>query len=122
MNDQEVIFAGDEKKGQETSDYIAPLLLEGEEVFLATKGIRDGAAFTTKRIMIVNKQGLRGKKVEVLSVALNSITAFSVENSGTFDLDAELKVFGSGYGQIQLKFTKGFSLKPIADFLAAATL
>lgn len=118
----EVIFAGDEKKGQETKNFLTPLLIEGEEVLIATKGIRDGAAFTNKRVMILNKQGLTGKKVEVFSISLKSITAFAVENAGTFDLDAELKIFGSGYNLVQLQFTRGYSLKPIANFLGKAVL
>nr|WP_137676775.1 PH domain-containing protein [Parerythrobacter lutipelagi] len=122
MSAGEVLFVGDEKSGRETADYVSSLLLDGEQILVATKGLRDGSVFTNKRILIVNKQGLTGKKVEVFSISLRSITAFAVENSGTFDLDAELKVYGSGFNLVQLKFTKGFSLKPIADLLAEAIL
>ncbi|MCB2087731.1 MAG: PH domain-containing protein [Sphingomonadaceae bacterium] len=122
MSAREVLFVGDEKAGKEIADFVSTLLLEGEQVVIATKGIRDGCAFTNRRILIVNKQGLTGKKVEVLSIALRSITAFSVENSGTFDLDAELKVYGSGFNLVEMKFTKGYKLKPVADLLAQAIL
>ena len=122
MSGAEVLFVGDEKSGKETADFVGSLLLDGEEIAIATKGLRDGCVFTNKRILIVNKQGITGKKVEVFSISLRSITAFSVENSGTFDLDAELKVYGSGYSLVQMKFTKGYSLKPIADLLGRAIL
>lgn len=122
MSAGEVLFVGDAKSGKEIAEFVSSLLLEGEDVLIATKGLRDGCAFTNKRVIVVNKQGLTGKKVEVFSISLRSITAFSVENSGTFDLDAELKIYGSGYSLVQMKFTKGFSLKPIADLLAQAIL
>jgi hypothetical protein len=69
---------------------------------------------------VINRQGLTGKKVEITSVWLKSITAFSLENSGSFDLDAEVKIWGSGWGQAEFKFTKGFDVKKVAHYLASA--
>lgn len=86
------LILGDERKGEETADLVRPLLVDGEEIIIATKGVRDGAVFTSKRIIIVNKQGLMGKKIEFATIPLRSISAFSIENSGTFDLDAEVKI------------------------------
>lgn len=111
------LFLGDEKGGQQTLDLVQPLLLQGEETVIATKGIRDGAVFTSKRIIIVNKQGITGRKVEFFSFPLKAITAFAIENSGTFDLDAELKIWGSGWGCAEMQFTKGFDVKKLADYL-----
>ena len=81
------------------------------------KGIRDAALFTDKRLIIIDPQGLRGKKVCITSIPWRSINAFSVENSGTFDLDAELKVCGSGFGVCELEFMKGTDIKKINEFL-----
>ena len=39
---------------------------------------------------LVDKQGVTGRKVQYHSVPYKSITHFSVETAGTFDLDAEL--------------------------------
>lgn len=118
----ETLFAnlllGDEREGEKTLETVRPLLVEGEEVIMATKGLRDGAVFTDKRIIVVNKQGLTGKKIEFSSIPLKSITAFTIENSGTFDLDAELKIYGSGWGKAQMIFTKGFPVTKLADYLA----
>ena len=105
------LFVGDEKNGKETLAIVEPLLLQGENVIFATKGLRDGAVFTDRRLIAVNKQGLTGKKIEITSLWLKSITGFSIENSGTFDLDAEVKVWGSGWGRAEFKFTKGFDVK-----------
>jgi len=40
----------------------------------------------------VDKQGLIGKKIDFLSVVYKSISRFSIETAGNFDLDAELKI------------------------------
>ena len=114
------LFVGDETKGEETLELVAPLLIEGETVLFSTKGIRDGAVFTDRRVMAVNKQGLTGKKIEITSLWLKSLTGFSIENSGTFDLDAEVKVWGSGWGRAEFKFTKGFDVKKLGAYLANA--
>ena len=44
-------------------------------------------------MIIVDKQGVTGKKVEYKSIPYKSISRFSVETSGHFDLDAELKIW-----------------------------
>lgn len=112
------LFLGDEKKGSETLELVAPLLTSAETVFKATKGGRDGAVFTDRRIVVVNKQGITGKKVEFTSILLRSITGFKIENSGAFDLDAELTVYGSGFNKATMQFTKGFNVGELGQYLA----
>ena len=68
-------------------------------------------------MIVVDPQGLRGKKVAVISIPWKSISAFSLENSGTFDLDAELKVCGSGFGVCELQFTRGTDVRDVSAFL-----
>lgn len=99
--------------GERYSDFLA----DGEEVRMEFKGIRDALVFTDLRMMVVDPQGLRGKKVAVISIPWRSISAYSLENSGTFDLDAEMKVSGSGFGICELQFTKGCDVKAIAQFV-----
>lgn len=112
------LFLGDERNGQETLDLVKPLLTASETVFKATKGVRDGAVITDRRLIVVNRQGITGKKVEITSILLRSITAFKIENSGTFDLDAEVTVYGSGFGKATMQFTKGFDVRQLGAFLA----
>ena len=69
------------------------LLLEDEEVEMAFKLIRDVYIFTSKRLILVDKQGITGKKVDMLSVPYRAISRFSVETAGHFDLDAEVKIW-----------------------------
>ncbi|GAA0326645.1 MULTISPECIES: PH domain-containing protein [Oceanobacillus] len=72
------------------------LFIEGEEVSAAFKVIRDLFIFTNKRLILVDKQGLTGKKTEYHSILYKSISHFSVETAGHFDMDAELKIWISG--------------------------
>lgn len=66
------------------------VLMPEEKVDLAFKLVRDLLVFTEKRLIIVDKQGMTGKKVEYKSIPYRSISRFSVETSGHFDLDAEV--------------------------------
>lgn len=75
-----------------TRDY-GKLLTEGEVIELGFKLIRDMFIFTSKRLIIVDKQGVTGSKTEYLSVAYKCISRFSIETAGHFDLDAELKIW-----------------------------
>lgn len=74
----------------------APLLAPGESLQRAFGLIRDLIVFTDRRMILVNKQGMTGSKVEYLSVPYRSIVMFSVETAGHFDLEAELRVWVSG--------------------------
>ncbi|MEU3722904.1 PH domain-containing protein [Streptomyces sp. NPDC031705] len=91
-------------------DY-ARLLGHGEQVHAAYLLVRDTILFTDRRLVFVDKQGLTGKKVEYHSVPYRSITHFSVETAGHFDLDAELKIWISGSpAPIEKTFTKGVDI------------
>lgn len=83
------------------------LLIEEEEIELGFKLIRDTFIFTNKRLILVDKQGLTGSKTEYKSISYKSITRFSVETAGTFDLDAELKIWVSS--ELQPSITKQFN-------------
>jgi hypothetical protein len=72
------------------------ILTDGEEVERAYIVIRDSFVFTNKRLILIDKQGMTGKKVEYHSIPYRSITHFSVETAGHFDLEAELKIYISG--------------------------
>jgi len=100
------------------------LLLDSEEVIAGFKIIRDTFIFTNKRLIIVDVQGLTGSKIEYFSVLYKSITRFSVETAGSFDLDAELKIWISGEQSpsISKKFNKKVDIYEVQKLLAEYTL
>jgi hypothetical protein len=83
------------------------LLADGEEIELGFKLIRDTFIFTNKRLILIDKQGITGSKVEYKSIPYKSITRFSIETAGTFDLDAELKIWISS--EVQPSIVKQFN-------------
>lgn len=86
-----------------------PILLENEQIEKAFKLIRDMLVFTNKRLILVNKQGLTGSKIDYQSIPYSSIKMFSKESAGIADLDAELKIWLTGESEPTIKqdFRKG---------------
>lgn len=100
------------------------LLIEGEEIELGFKLIRDTFIFTSKRLILVDKQGLTGSKIEYKSISYKSITRFSIETAGTFDLDAELKIWISSeqIPSIKKQFNKSVNVYDVHNVLATYVL
>ena len=105
----------------ELQQELSPILADNESVQMGYKLIRDMFVFTDKRLILIDKQGMTGKKVSYHSIAYKSMTHFVVETAGTFDMDAELKIFISGTEQpIVKELKKGTDVvgiqKAIANF------
>lgn len=101
----------------------ANILAPGENIEKAYKLIRDMFIFTGKRLILIDVQGVTGKKVEYHSIPYRSITHFSIETAGNFDLDAELKIWLSGQPlPIQKQFNKSLNIYELQAVLAAYVL
>lgn len=96
---------------------IAPILLAGEKFQYVYSGGRDGVAFTDKRIVALNVQGLTGSKKDFTSLPYNKIQAFSVETAGAFDRDAELEIWFSGLGKVKFEFSRGVDVSELARII-----
>ena len=96
------------------------LLIDSEEIEMGFKLIRDTFIFTNKRLILVDVQGLTGSKTEYKSIAYKSITRFSVETAGTFDLEAELKIWVSSElnPSIVKQFNKSVNVYEVQKILA----
>ena len=104
-------------------DEFSQILAPGERVEHAYQLIRDYFVFTDKRFVLVEKQGLTGSKVAYHSIPYRSITHFSIETGGTFDLDAELKIWISSTAEpIQKRFNKWLSIYEVQAVLASYVL
>jgi hypothetical protein len=103
-------------------DY-AQVLISGERIEVAYQFVRDVVLFTDKRLILVNKQGVTGSKIEYHSIPYRGITHFSVETGGHLDLDAELKIWVSGSPTpIKLQFNKRLNINEAQIVLAAYVL
>ncbi len=95
------------------------LLGEGEAVQAGFKVFRDTWIFTSNRLIMVDVQGMTGRKREYLSIPYEKITMFSVETTGTFDQDAELKIWiGSRTQPVEKKFNKTVDVYAVQGLLA----
>jgi hypothetical protein len=83
----------------EVSEELAPIIGATEEVQQVFKVVRDMYVFTNKRLLLIDKQGLTGRKVDYHSIPYRAITQFKIETAGHFDLDAEIKIWVSGQEQ-----------------------
>ena len=106
---------------QETlvKDY-GKLLITGEEIELGFKLIRDTFIFTNKRLILIEKQGITGSKIEYKSITYKSISRFSIETAGTFDLEAELKIWVSSeaHPSVVKQFNKSVNVYDVQNVLA----
>jgi hypothetical protein len=103
----------------EVNKELAPLLGASEKVEKAYKLVRDMFIFTNKRLILIDKQGITGKKTEYHSYPYKSISHYSIETAGTFDLDAELKFWTSGNPTpVEKKFNKSLNIYELQSVLS----
>lgn len=99
------------------------MLIEGEQVQHAFRSYRDFFVFTNRRLILVDKQGLTGSKSEFLCIPYKSISMYSIETAGTFDVDSELKIYVRGMAQPLLKeFRKDNDLQAVYQVLSRHVL
>ncbi len=104
------------------TDY-GKLLSEDETIEIGFNVFRDTFVFTSKRLIIVDVQGITGSKIEYLTIPYGKITKFSIETAGSFDLDAELNIWvGSEEEPIQKKFNKQVNIYEVQSVLAKHAL
>ena len=101
---------------EETLEHV---LADDENVEKAFQLMRDLIIFTNRRMILVDRQGMTGRKAEYHSVPYRAVTHFSVESAGTFDLEAELKIWLSGTSApIEKTFSRGQTIFEVQKALA----
>ena len=100
------------------------LLVEDEQIELGFALFRDVFMFTNKRLILIDVQGLTGSKIEYKSMPYKNISRFSLETSGTFDLDAELKIWISSENtpSVSKKFNKSINVYDVQKYLASKVM
>ena len=96
------------------------ILADDEKVERAFRLVRDLLIFTNRRFILVDRQGVTGRKTSYDSIPYRAITHFAVETAGHFDMESELKIWISGTAQpIQRTFTRGQSILEVQKALAS---
>ncbi len=101
---------------------VNPMLIDGEEIIAAFKGIRDSLAFTNKRIIAINVQGLTGKKTDFTSMPYSKVQTYSVETSGVLDRDCELELYFSAVGKVKFEIKGSFDIIKFNKILSSYVL
>ncbi|MBL7559852.1 PH domain-containing protein [Olleya sp. YSTF-M6] len=109
---------------EQLNEKYARLLIVNEEIELGFKLFRDVFMFTNKRLILVDVQGITGSKIEYKSMPYKNISRFSLETSGTFDLDAELKIWISSENipSVSKKFNKSIDVYEVQKYLAGKVM
>jgi hypothetical protein len=95
------------------------VLADDENVERAFQLIRDLIIFTNRRLILVDRQGMTGKKATYHSIPYRAITNFAVETAGHFDLESELMIWISGQPEpVQKTFTRGQTIFEVQKALA----
>ena len=96
------------------------LLINDEVIEVGFKMFRDVFMFTNKRLILVDVQGFTGSKIEYKSMPYKNISRFSLETAGTFDLDAELKIWISSENapSVSKRFNSSIDIYEVQKYLA----
>lgn len=91
------------------------LLIEGEEIVQAFQTVRDQVLFTNKRVMVVNVQGLSGKKISYFSYPYSKVLYFGIETAGLLDIDSELALAFADGNVLSFDFKSKVDIKKICS-------
>jgi hypothetical protein len=89
------------------------LLVPGENVIQCFQTVRDQVIFTSKRVFVINVQGITGKKVAYFSYPYSNVLYFGIETAGVLDIDSELIMTFANGTVLQFDFRSKVDIKAI---------
>jgi Bacterial PH domain len=95
-------------------------LWNNESIKFAFIYVRDMVIFTDHRLIVIDVQKLRGRKIRRTFYTWNHMVSFSTENcSGAFDGDHDVDIHFKGHTEpFELQVKKRHDLTPITAFLS----
>ncbi len=97
-------------------------LVSGEEIVQCFKTVRDQVIFTNKRVLVINVQGITGKKVAYFSYPFSKVQYFGVETAGLLDIDSELILAFNDGNRLQFDFKSQVDIKKICSIISEFVL
>ena len=92
---------------------VSEILVPGEDIIQCFQTVRDQVLFTSKRVFVVNVQGITGKKVSYYSYPYSKVQYFGIETAGVLEIDSELVLVFSDGNRLQFDFKAGVNIKGI---------
>lgn len=101
---------------------VSSFLVNGEQVVQCFQTVRDQVIFTTKRIFVVNVQGITGKKISYFSYPYSKVQYFGVETAGVLDIDSELVLVFNDGNRLQFDFRSKVDIRRICALISSFVL
>ena len=112
------IFKLNQEDASRAVPIVSELLVANEAVIASYSSMRDRVVFTNKRIIAIDVQGLTGTKKSFTSIPYKKIQFYSVETSGTLDLDSELELYLSGGVNVKFEFFGKNNIKELCKIIS----
>ncbi|MCG7405892.1 PH domain-containing protein [Paenibacillus sp. ACRRX] len=77
---------------QDLTNQYGPYLMPQEKIEMGFRLVRDTFIITDDRLLLIDHQGVTGKKTRVASIHLNSIYEVTMESAGTGLDDSEITI------------------------------
>ncbi|WP_228243505.1 hypothetical protein [Porphyrobacter sp. GA68] len=107
---------GGEDRGGETRTQLESLLLEGEEVLIATGGKGGGALFTNLRLILVEKAGMFETRALIRFIRAGAIDGAAIDATAKLTL----QLVGQGFLSANLTFDGEVDATKLAHWCAQA--
>ena len=91
------------------------MLVTGENIIQCFQTVRDQVVFTDKRVIVVNVQGITGKKTSYFSYPYSKVLYFGIETAGVLDIDSELIMTFANGTVLQFDFRSKVDIKGICS-------
>ncbi|MCW2497962.1 PH domain-containing protein [Jatrophihabitans sp.] len=105
---------------QEATAEFSRLLSQGEQIYAAYNWVRDAMLFTNGRMILVDKQGITGKKIEYLSIPYRSISRYAVQTEGHLMAEATMQIWIEGVKDpIEKEFNSSVDIYQVQGVLSA---
>ncbi len=102
----------------EIRNEVFDLMKKDENVIQAFQTVRDQVVFTDKRVLVVNVQGITGKKISYFSYPYAKVQYFGIETAGFLDIDSELVIVFANGAHIQFDFKTNVDIKKICSYIS----
>ena len=101
---------------------VPSLLVPGEQIVSAFQTVRDQVIFTTKRVFVINVQGITGKKTSYFSYPYSKVQYFGIETAGVIDIDSELVLAFSNGAKLSFDFKTNVDIRRISSMISGFIL
>lgn len=104
----------------EELDWVKPMLMDDERPLISLKSVRDGVCFTNLRIILRNEQGVTGTKVALSTLPYDSVTSYSLETAGPFELSLVMRLYVREAGELKLELIRDSDVRIFDGLLSRA--